>query len=825
MSIIARIDYSHTFVSGSQTNGQVFIALFDAATNQPTNGNGITIYFTQNINGTIYNGQSIIQGQSAPIYTGLIQDTATNYHTAFYVTGQSTVPVPPPPVYVCDLAIANIVINNPESSPGSIDASITVVATTSYPAIQYSLNGTTWQGSSTFSGLSGGLKTVYVKDTNPATCLISSTVTIPILTNLLTTDPSITVGSNVSRWNAAFNPIVFTYQRKDFEVTAAANYSLPLVVHAGTTFTINGDMTVLVNLAAANAMVGPNYTPFYVYVKAGPYNGVYEVITATSNSVSVKVTFTATATGYMNSDNIRPYYKIITQIQYNDPITGQAYIVNSLNRSASNGKITANIATFLQSLLKAVSNSDYTQINYRDVNLCASYRIAYAESWDDGSITGHVSNYIQLSNTYYVTYTARQLGQKYGGNMAEFVPFPTKAATKWVTDFKIPAYSATFPFDLSFIYGDAMAGYLLYYKITLLDVNKNQLTDQSINAAYLLNEDGSFLLNTDGSRIIISENPLRNIQIAEYVGLNRLLIDFAFPDICYFFKIGVYYQVGLPSVINYSYTENPVGPTFTDGAVQIYDAGALVIYKEITASGSYTIQSGHSIKFVAVSTGPSTATLPQMTMTIQKNGVTVFARTISVPQLGVYMEYDAIADIGAVYTQTIVATDGGSIATPINIPDTTVLSGNPIQVVNDQIVRVDKNCDYNSVYLRWLGLTGSWNYYRFIWNQENTLDVQNATIIQRYVSDWENQESVEDIVKKSAGKKMQVHAEDMAFDDIKGCESMKYSPKVQMLVSKSPIKWQTIVINSATFAESESNSPVYQFAVTFNLPSINVQSQ
>lgn len=703
MSILAVLDYSNTHVSGTQTVGQVQIALIDGATGLPVNGNGIVILYHQNINGAEFDGQVPIYGTSSGIYSGLLRDTnpSAGYFTTFAITGQNPAPPPPPPVNLCDLVINSINVNTPESSPGANDAKITVSATTSYPAIQYSLDNITFQSSPIFDGISGGVKTVYVTDANPTGCTNQSNVTIPILRNLLASDPGVnTSGSNVSRWNAAFNPIVFTYQRKDFEVTSAVLYieQLPLINITGTTFAINGDLTTLAATIAANRLSGANQLQYYAYINAGNYKGTYLILNCTANSISVLVPFVATAAGFMNSDNMRPYYKIITQIQYNDPLTGQAFIVNSNNRSRMDGSIRADLSTFLKSLLKAtdLNGSDYNHVNYRDYNLSASYRIAYCESWDDGSDSGYQSAFIQLASTYYVTYTARQLGDKYGGNMGEYVPFKiVTPPAKWVTDFKTPVHSIGFPFDMSFIYGEDLAGLQLYYQITLLDINKNPLPN-AVSIGYLLNEDQSYLLNQDGSRLIISEVALGNVPIVEQVGLNRLLIDYNFPDNAYYFNIGIFYN-----------------------------------------------------------------------------------------------------DI----------------------------SNNPVQVIATQTVRIDKDCDLNSVYLRWIGKTGSWAYYRFIWNQEKTLDVQNATVITRYVNDWENNDTIEDVVIKAASKKMQVHAEDMLVEDIEGCEAMKYSPKVQLLVSKSPVKWQTIVLNTATFAESETNSPVYSFAVTFNLPGVNVQSQ
>ena len=122
-------------------------------------------------------------------------------------------------------------------------------------------------------------------------------------------------------------------------------------------------------------------------------------------------------------------------------------------------------------------------------------------------------------------------------------------------------------------------------------------------------------------------------------------------------------------------------------------------------------------------------------------------------------------------------------------------------------------------------MTGCWNYYRFVYNQEVSLDVQNAIIIKNYVFDWANQDGIEEVISKSAGQKMKVMAEDLSVADIKGLQSIKYSPKVQTLVNKNQVKWQTVVLNTATFSEYETLNGQAPFSVTFNMPSINIQTQ
>jgi hypothetical protein len=394
---------------------------------------------------------------------------------------------------------------------------------------------------------------------------------------------------------------------------------------------------------------------------------------------------------------MRAYYKVLTRITYQDKQTGAAKTITSTNRPNNIGLVKADISNFLQSLLQATDDSNYTQSNYRDDNLSASYQIAYAEEWDEAGET-KTSPYIQIADNFYVLYAAKQLGERYGGNLAAYVPFANLAdgleKARWISDFAEPAYSNGYPFDIGFIYSEDLLGRDVYCEFTLLDINRNPLTGGG-QTSYLLNEDASWLLNTDGSKLIISGQNAGTIPVPEQLGLNRLLIDTLFASEVYYINITLKY-----------------------------------------------------------------------------------------------------ADENAVHT-----------------------------VTQTQTIRVDDAVDDNSVYLRWIGLSGSWNYYRFVFNQEVNMDVQNAVIIKNFVSDWENQQGIEEVISKTAGQKMKVMAEDLSVADIKGLQSIKYSPKVQMLVSKNPIKWQTIIINTATYSEYETRNDRAPFSVTFNMPAINIQTQ
>ncbi|BAU52980.1 hypothetical protein [Mucilaginibacter gotjawali] len=706
MALFATIGPGATGTEGTKIYGEILISLFDADTGQPANGNNVTVYFTQNLNGVIYQGSQIIAGQTYAVYHGELSDssTTTPYYTKFTIDSISTEPANPPPVNVCDLVINTIIVDKPESSPGTADGQITVQATSSYGPITYSLDNITFQSSPIFAGLTGGLKNVYVSDANG--CINVSAITIPVLSGLLVSDPSVSLtGGNVSRWNAAFNPVVFTYQRKDFDVISVSLDTLS----GNAAIMANCDKTALIaavkayNNANANAVkqniVLTNNSPVLVYINAGVYTGTYQVNEVKDDgSLVINTPYISNATGYINSNTNRPFYQVRTKITYQDPVSGQQNTIISTNRPDNTGLVKADISNFLQSLLRAKDDSNFTQINYRDSNLSASYQVAYAEYWD-GKLTGTQSlTYVPVSTPYYVVYAAKQLGDNYGGNLAAYVPFPSVTTNsqlaKWVTDFAEPAFSNGYPFDIGFIYSEELLGLQLYCNLVPLDINRNPLSGTT--NSYLLNEDGTWLLNQDGGKLVIARQTSGNTNLPAQLGLNRLLVNAVFDSDVYYFELTLMYN--------------------------------------------------------------------------DSNGV------------------------AHVVTQT-------------------------------QTVRVDDAVDEQSVYLRWIGLSGCWNYYRFVYNQEVSLDVQNAVIIKNYVSDWANQDGIEEVIGKSAGQKMKVMAEDLSINDIKGLQSIKYSPKVQMLVNKNPVKWQTIVLNTATFSEYETINGQAPFSVTFNMPSINIQSQ
>lgn len=145
-----------------------------------------------------------------------------------------------------------------------------------------------------------------------------------------------------------------------------------------------------------------------------------------------------------------------------------------------------------------------------------------------------------------------------------------------------------------------------------------------------------------------------------------------------------------------------------------------------------------------------------------------------------------------------------------------------------QTLRVDVSfpCDKDPyVYLKWINKLGGWSYWRFGYRQDISVDTSNDTQIRRSVFDYENDDTILDIVKKSAKRKIQFGADGINTDFVPLLESLATSVKVMLLVSSDPIKWQTVILSTGSFGIYQTRSNKFQVQFTVSLPDINIQGQ
>ena len=140
------------------------------------NGSGGTPPYQYSINGTTYQSSNIFNGLSGGNYIITIKDANGCTNAAPVSIGSSNAP------QVTALGVATTCSNS--------NGGIIITATGGVSPYQYSINGSTYQTSNTFSNLPAGAYTVYVKDANG--CIGTTPVTInnsagPIVTATATT--------------------------------------------------------------------------------------------------------------------------------------------------------------------------------------------------------------------------------------------------------------------------------------------------------------------------------------------------------------------------------------------------------------------------------------------------------------------------------------------------------------------------------------------------------------------------------------------------------------------------------------------------------------
>jgi large repetitive protein len=138
------------------------------------------------INGNAPQASNIFSNLAQGTYNILVTNTLTGCNVTYPAV---TLTAPSAPV------ITSVVPKNPTTC-NSNDGEISITATSGLAPLQYSINGTTWQASSTFNGLAANTYTVYVKNADNS-CQVQGIVPIiltapsaPSVSNIVATQPT-----------------------------------------------------------------------------------------------------------------------------------------------------------------------------------------------------------------------------------------------------------------------------------------------------------------------------------------------------------------------------------------------------------------------------------------------------------------------------------------------------------------------------------------------------------------------------------------------------------------------------------------------------------
>ncbi len=214
-----------------------------SVTVQPTcaTTTGTIVFTTQSgveysINGTTYQSSATFTGVAAGTYTLKVRSTTDNTCTA---TG------------------ATVTVNAAPSAPSTPAGSVTVQPTcatttgtivfTTQSGVEYSINGTTYQSSATFTGVAAGTYTLKVRSTTDNTCTATGatvTVYVPLCANTDTAGP---INGLVGATTAS---VLTNDTLNGVAITVSAITLTGVTVPTGLTLNANGTITIAPNTPA-----------------------------------------------------------------------------------------------------------------------------------------------------------------------------------------------------------------------------------------------------------------------------------------------------------------------------------------------------------------------------------------------------------------------------------------------------------------------------------------------------------------------------------------------------------------------------------------------
>lgn len=243
-----------------------------------------------------------------------------------------------------------------------------------------------------------------------------------------------------SAWNCSRQPMIFEFQRKDFNVIAMNNISgfVQLVLQYAILIKATDVVYYSKYDSIGTVQLGTPTTTTSVILTTIPYTTAMSGGFLNMNSYqdySVNITLNI----YNQNKNL--FEKINTKISVDSSGKGKFYAQGLINNRITKEN---NFNYLSQNKLDKNSNSFFT-LDYN-----ASYRTSLTQTESSLSVIGQ-------TNWWFVD-AAKQLGSQYGQNLADYLPtnFDRDTKAKFLTSFAEPTNFIGYPFSLSFIYPEEL---------------------------------------------------------------------------------------------------------------------------------------------------------------------------------------------------------------------------------------------------------------------------------------------------------------------------------------------------------------------------------
>jgi len=207
--------------------------------------------------------------------------------------------------------------------------------------------------------------------------------------------------NNKSRWNAAFEPIIYSGVRRDMSCNIINNGGYVNVI--------------LPSGAISNVAVGD-----IVFLITGNYNQSATITSISGNGFTTNVTFTQISSGYVNFGGRKNYHIAVELYK----IVNNAYVLlaESVFRPLFNGSFSLDMKAMIKRNLTFTNDNNYTATITRDLTSSGGINFRMKEMWQGSN--NNWSNFQDADVTYY-SGAAKQLRDVYGSNLAAYVPMAT----------------------------------------------------------------------------------------------------------------------------------------------------------------------------------------------------------------------------------------------------------------------------------------------------------------------------------------------------------------------------------------------------------------
>lgn len=146
------------------------------------------------------------------------------------------------------------------------------------------------------------------------------------------------------------------------------------------------------------------------------------------------------------------------------------------------------------------------------------------------------------------------------------------------------------------------------------------------------------------------------------------------------------------------------------------------------------------------------------------------------------------------------------------------------RITEQREIIINQECYDNPIYLAWRGSEGGWNYWLFGGDQKINLETSANGEFEKYIDDLETAEGKVEWINKKSQPSIQLGANAVDESNVTGMQGIMESVKVQMLVSLSPLKWQTVKVKPNSFSYTKrANKLDVDFVI--DLPYRNTLSQ